>query len=214
MNEFFYLLLYYQTPKLNKMKKFTFLLLLFTASILLSCNTENLEDNTLTNEVPSFSVTESTINFQLRSTPCMEVPLIAGQNMTAGSVSVDRDGDNLIITYSTIGDWTIDLTHLSAGNCDDQWVPTTGSGNPKVGKFEHTEPHSVETNTVVYIINNFFNDPDNTIAGLFCFAAHAEVTGPTGGETAWAEGIEFDGNSWAMYVEATETPCTNTTPSK
>lgn len=42
----------------------------------------------------------------------------------------------------------------------------------------------------------------------FCLAAHAEVSGPTGGETAWAEGPSFEGNSWAMFVEGLMGGCT------
>ena len=48
----------------------------------------------------------------------------------------------------------------------------------------------------------------------YCFAAHAEVTGPTGGETAWAEGTGFDGNNWAMYVEAELSDCNVEDPSR
>ena len=111
------------------------------------------------------------------------------------------DGENLIITYTTNGDWTIDATHLSIGGCDDGSIPTTGSGNPKIGKFEYHSTHSDGVNQVTYTISL------DTILDEYCFAAHAEVTGPTGGETAWAEGTEFPGNSWAMFVEANLSDC-------
>jgi len=155
--------------------------------------------------------------------------LIAGQNMDAGEVTVDFTDTDIIITYSTVdSDFTIDLTHLSVGNCDEQWVPTTGSGNPKVGKFEHSEPTLIpDVNTVIYHISLDYLQLND----VYCFAAHAEVTGPTGGETAWAEdflvdaygnyvdedGIPveeedkvertFAGNNWAMYVEANVNDC-------
>ena len=184
------------------MKKSTFLFLLFTATIILGCNTESIEDNTLTNQEPIFSVTENTINFQLRSTSsCAMADLMAGQDMKAGTVTAEIENDNLVITYSTDTGWTIDLTHLSVGDCSLQTIPQTGSGNPKVGKFEHTEPHSTGTNEVVYMISL------DALTEEYCFAAHAEVQGPTGGETAWAEGPSFDGNSWAMYVEALLSDC-------
>ena len=193
------------------MKKSTFLFLLFTATIILGCNTESIEDNTLTNQEPIFSVTENTINFQLRSTSsCATADLMAGQDMKAGTVTAEIENDNLVITYSTDTGWTIDLTHLSVGDCSLQTIPQTGSGNPKVGKFEHTEPHEVTTNSVVYKISlDYLN-----LGSTFCFAAHAEVTSSTGGETAWARNQptepdqdpqeyikNFDGNSWATYVE-------------
>jgi len=220
-----------ETQNLIMMKKFTFLFLLFTASILLSCNTENIEENTLTNEDPNFSVSEYTNYYTLRTTTesCVSRKLIAGQNMDAGEVTVDFTDTDIIITYSTVdSDFTIDLTHLSVGNCDEQWVPTTGSGNPKVGKFEHSEPTLIpDVNTVIYHISLDYLQLND----VYCFAAHAEVTGPTGGETAWAQdflvdaygnyvdedGIPveeedkvertFAGNNWAMYVEANVNDC-------
>ena len=131
----------------------------------------------------------------------MYTHLIAGQHHTAGSVTIDVEGDNLIITYTTNEDWTIGTTHLSIGICDEDWIPMTGSGNPQIGQFEYTEPFSVEPHEVVYII------PISEIGDNYCFAAHAEVEGPTGGETAWAEGTEFSGNSWAMFEEFLLSEC-------
>ena len=58
---------------------------------------------------------------------CVYTQLIAGQHYSAGSVTIDVVGDNLVVTYTTNGDWTIGTTHLSIGVCEDGWVPTTGS---------------------------------------------------------------------------------------
>lgn len=135
---------------------------------------------------------------------CVYTHLIAGQHHVAGAVTVDIDGENLIITYTATGDWTIGTTHLSIGNCDEDWAPTTGSGNPQVGHFEYTVPYSATPQEVVYII------PLADLDDNYCFAAHAEVEGPDGGETAWAEGTQFDGNGWAMFVEAFLSDCTPT----
>lgn len=132
---------------------------------------------------------------------CFYTNLIAGQHHVAGAVTIDIDGDNLIITYTTNDDWSIGITHLSVGNCDEDWVPLTGSGNPRIGHFEYTEPFSSSSTEVVYIIS---------LEGLndnFCFAAHAEVQGSSGGETAWAEGIQFSGNAWGMYAEVDLSNC-------
>ena len=193
------------TPNLKIMKKITYLLSALILVVFASCETENIIESSQSLKNPNFRVTDATVdNSTSRASledPCMTVNLIAGQNHIAGVVTVDTDGENLIITYSTNEDWTIDLTHLSIGNCDEQWVPTTGSGNPKVGHFEHTEPHSAGTNEVVYMISL------EALNNEYCFAAHAEVDGPTGGETAWAEGTDFEGNSWAMYVEALLSDC-------
>lgn len=193
------------TPNLKIMKQITYLLSALFLVVFASCETENIIESSQSLKNPNFRVTDATVdntaNRASLDEPCMTVNLIAGQNHIAGVVTVDTDGENLIITYSTNDDWTIDLTHLSIGNCDEQWVPTTGSGNPKVGHFEHTEPHSTGTNEVVYMISL------EALNNEYCFAAHAEVDGPTGGETAWAEGTDFDGNNWAMYVEALLSDC-------
>lgn len=132
---------------------------------------------------------------------CFYTHLVAGQQYVAGSVTVNIEGDNLIITYTATGEWTIGITHLSIGNCDDDWAPLTGSGNPQVGQFEYTEPFSSTPTEVVYVISLEGLD-DN-----FCFAAHAEVEGPSGGETAWAQGPQFSGNGWAMYSQLNLSDC-------
>ena len=195
------------------MKKFPILIALLSAFLFLTCSNDKIE-NIDFQEIkdPNFRVTESTIktNSAARAShdePCFEpVDLIAGQNHIAGTVTLDSDGEDIIITYQTIEGWTIDLTHLSIGDCE-QSIPTTGSGNPKVGKFEHTEPHSADTNKVIYMIDLAAMKAEHDIVDLYCFAAHAEVTGPTGGETAWADGTGFEGNNWAMYVEAFLSQC-------
>jgi hypothetical protein len=156
------------------------------------------KDLTLSSETTSETSSESNSDDH-----CFYTNLIAGQHHVAGSVTIDIDGDNLIITYATSEDWTIGITHLQIGNCEDGWVPLTGSGNPRIGHFEYTEPYSSSATEVVYVISL------EGIGDTFCFAAHAEVKGPTGGETAWAEGIQFSGKSWAMYAEVDLSDCTS-----
>ena len=188
------------------MKKFNLTFFTLLALILSGCTVENIDKattQTLNSEINS----QTTVDLDNLGEECVTVRLIAGQHHDAGSVTVYNDGENLIIIYSTNDDWTIDLTHLSVGNCDDEdWVPLTGSGNPKIGQFEFTEPYSVSDNEVVYVI------PLADLDDYYCFAAHAEVQGPTGGETAWAEGTEFSGNSWAMFVEGLLSNCTSNEP--
>ena len=153
--------------------------------------------------------------------PCISVDLVAGQNEVVGSVTIDRNETHLILTYNTNDVWDIDLTHMSIGDCNEQWAPQTGSGNPKIGRFEHTEPHTESIKEVVYFVD-LEALPEYT--DIYCFAAHAEVSGPNGGETAWAGQIggqyansnsqsdeftvkDFEGNNWAMYIEASQTSC-------
>ena len=152
---------------------------------------------------PNFRISTADVSLQRASydEPCMVTNLIAGQHHIAGTVSVDLDGDDLVITYTTNENWSIQATHLSIGNCEDKSIPTTGSGNPKVGHFEHSTTHNPDVNTVSYYLDA------SVLQENYCFAAHAEVNGPTGGETAWAEGTDFAGNNWAMFVEAYLSDC-------
>jgi hypothetical protein len=186
------------------MKNTIYVVAMLLALSFLSCNTEDI---TLIENISdaNFRVTEQSIDFESQrlsyDDPCLSTRLMAGQHYEAGTVTVDTDGVNLIITYRTNPDWSISATHMSIGNCEDQAIPTTGSDNPKIGRFAHGTEHVVGVNQVVYYVDkNAFND-------LYCFAAHAVVTGPEGQETAWAEGLDFGGNSWAMYVEARQSDC-------
>lgn len=132
---------------------------------------------------------------------CVSTALIAGQNMTAGTVDVTFDGTYLSITYSTTPEWTIGVTHLSIGSCADDPIPTNGGGNPQIGHFEYSDTHPDGTHEVTYIIDA--SDFDDN----YCFAAHAEVSSASSNETAWAEGLDFPGNSWAMYVSSNLSDC-------
>ena len=205
--------------------------------LLFSCNSEQLEDVSV--EQNYFKVSEFTVDNNTTSrvaqveSSCYTVDLIAGQHMNIGSVAVSKTDTDLILTYTTIPGWTIGVTHVSIGDCNEEWAPTTGSGNPKIGKFGHTEPHSADINKVVYQIS-LETLPSYT--DMYCFAAHAEVEGPEGEETAWAGGdntdddddngdggggtpsrianaqnpytvMEFPGRSWATYIQALQSAC-------
>ena len=202
------------------MKKSTIMLSALFLLILMGCSTENESINETTID-PNFRVFEYSPKGEntfvgdkavedgeciAEGDECLTTSLIAGQNYTAGTITVSTDGADLIITYCTANNgWTLDATHLSIGDCGEQEIPTTGSGNPKVGHFEHSDEHADGTTTVVYKINL---DAVELSGEIYCFAAHAEVTGPNGQEeTAWGEGLEFDGNSWAMYVQASLETC-------
>lgn len=188
---------------LPTMKKITIFISTICLLVIFSCSTENLSNEEIAKD-SNFEVSETIKDYTqstIQEESCITVNLIAGQHYTAGAVTLDIDGENLIITFSTNSDWSIKATHLSVGNCDDDSIPVTNSGNPKVGNFEYSAEHADGTNEVVYIIS---------LAGLgdnICFAAHAEVVGPDGEETAWAEGTEFAGNGWAMYVETSLENC-------
>ena len=191
------------------MKNYYFLLLL-CSTLLMSCSKNDaVEDASQANYTIDFKISESIIDTLAKSEDgvCATMDLIAGQNYLAGLVTIERDESYLIITYTTSGNWKINATHMYAGICED--IPQTRSGNPRVGVFDYATTHSNGTNTVQYAIEVDFFD------SCFCVAAHAEVslTDDSGNtiqsETAWGQGQQFDGNSWAMYKEFCKTGCEN-----
>lgn len=183
---------------------------LFSAAILLlGCNLESLEETdsqVLTEKKSpknkeSFEVTESDGSTDDTSSEhCHTVNLIAGQHHEIGTITIDVEGDILTLTYTTDGDWVLNATHLHITNCEENGFPLTGANNPKIGHFEYASEHEDGTTQVTYTVNI------GEITGELCFAAHAEVDGPSE-ETAWAEGEDFGGNSWAMYFETDLTEC-------
>ena len=194
------------------MKKFTFVLSALLFAAFFSCQNEGLDTqmqesvvNGADLKVKTSPAETSMTSYDIQGEACYTTNLIAGQHYTAGTVSVYTDGENLIIEYATTGDWTIGVTHLEIGDCQDGWVPLTGSGNPKVGHFDYTEPTYQDSHQVVYVIS--LESLGLTEGDTYCFAAHAEVNGPQGGQTAWGEGTSFDGHNWGMYVETSFTDC-------
>ena len=190
------------------MRNTTFRLGIFLSVLFMGCSTEpydeQLEQNLASEQEALVSASLAlSIEALSEDEACFTTELIAGQHYSAGTISIYVEDGNLIIVYATNEDWTLGTTHLQVGNCEGSWVPLTRAGNPKVGKFEYTEPYSEDDHEVVYVIPLEDIDAD----GEFCFAAHAEVQGPSGGETAWGKGAEFDGKSWAMYFKTDLTEC-------
>ncbi len=125
----------------------------------------------------------------------MEIPLVAGQNMTIGYISVQNVGSNLnVVFHVTASGWQLVDTHLAVyANAAD--FPVNGGGNPKVGQFPY---HKADGN---YTIPTPSGNP-------LYIGAHAVVNSTTyGGQTAWGMGttcqgnpsMSFGGNNWAQY---------------
>lgn len=191
------------------MKSIAQFALLSFGLLFFGCNLESIEqsesqilnEKKSTNKKKDFDVVESDDSINDTSdSHCHTVNLIAGQHHEIGTVTIDVEGDILIVTYATIGDWVLDATHFHITNCEEDGFPTTGANNPKIGHFDYASEHEDGTTEVTYTIDV------GEITGELCFAAHAEVDGPSE-ETAWAEGEGFGGNSWAMYFEADLTDC-------
>lgn len=124
---------------------------------------------------------------------CLNVDLLAGQNTDAGDLTITEINGDYTIRYETTDGWELDAVHLYIGDCDE--IPTTGAGNPKIGKFPIKETFSDGTTVFTYVLEA------SDIPFCGCIAAHAEVSKNGKNETAWAQGMNFSGNSWAMFLE-------------
>jgi hypothetical protein len=118
--------------------------------MVLSCTANQLEapfeqNSTIVMDGGSESNTEDS------DPPCLTTRLMAGQHHESGIVTLDIQDGHVIITYKMNEEWSIGITHLSVGNCEDDWVPLNGAGNPKIGQFEYTTPYSESSTEVVYI---------------------------------------------------------------
>jgi Ca-activated chloride channel family protein len=108
-----------------------------------------------------------------------------------GDVIIWNDEDFLYITYETTDDWYITETHLHvAASLED--IPQTKKGNPIPGHFDYKDYHHPSVQTYMYAIPWTW-EPGTTLY----IAAHAVVSF---GETAWGDGVDFDGNNWATYI--------------
>lgn len=126
------------------------------------------------------------------------VDLIAGQDEVIGTITVSEDGDDIEVTYSLDSGWSMTESHLHlATDCGD--IPQTGSGNPKVGRFEFSRDYDPAVRMDTYVVDQAaqgFVDDDE-----LCIAAHAAVVSDSGDEeTAWGEGERFtERGNWAMH---------------
>ena len=137
--------------------------------------------------------------------PCgetMEITLIAGQHIPAGSVIIENDEQYLYVTYQTDGDWLITETHLDVATRPED-LKQTSKGNAIPGRFAYKSEHDPGVTTVTHTID-LSTWPSGTDLYL---AAHSVVVSTAGSETAWGEGMDFPGNNWAMYFSYSLQPC-------
>ena len=124
-----------------------------------------------------------------------ETTLMAGQSIPVGSVVVENDAQYLYVTYQTDGNWLITETHLDVATRPED-LKQTSKGNAVPGRFAYKSEHDPGVANVIHTI-----DLSAWPAGTPLFlAAHSVVVSTAGSETAWAEGLDFPGNNWAMYI--------------
>lgn len=131
--------------------------------------------------------------------PVSEYPLVCGQSETDGNVTVQRQGDSLVVTmHSTSGEeWT--ETHLEVAQ-DDSGIPASGGGSPQPGQFTYSNESSGDTHEYEVPLEEISAKCDDELV----IAAHGASTS---GETCWGGSTEFDpsSNQWALVM--THTVC-------
>ncbi|WP_455223377.1 Calx-beta domain-containing protein [Kaarinaea lacus] len=143
-------------------------------------------DNTEITALDSFSVEP------------LVLPLIAGQHIVVGTITVTNTETGIVVVYETTEEWGITETHLDAA-LDYSGLHTNRSGNPIPGRFTYSTSHPEPVYRVSYLIEDL-----EWSAGMDIYlATHAVVVSTQGNETAWAGDLEFPGNNWATYFTYT-----------
>lgn len=118
------------------------------------------------------------------------VPLVAGRTHEIGTVTVENDEHEIVVTYQTSADVPIRSAALYVGETV-AGIPQTKSGNPKVGQFPYKGSYAAGTTQVVWRVDRAGLTGETAV-----IAAYAEVGD---GEGAWAAGDPIGpGGSWAM----------------
>ena len=127
-------------------------------------------------------------------------PIFAGQNYDAGYIEISNDGVNFEVEYFATGNWKFSELHLYVG--DMITAPTTGSGNPIPGRFDHKITFTTPVTSYSFVIPISSINVGN---GCVIVAAHSKMKryNSTGGviqqETGWSGLNPFSGANWATY---------------
>lgn len=129
--------------------------------------------------------------------------LYAGQDIDAGSVTVQVQGDNLLVTYRTTGLWTLTGAHLWIGT-DPEGYPQTKTGNPIPGKFPYTSGTLQGVTAYAFQVPlarlGFSCPADDAIYFLMAHAALVRTSydGSVQTETGWSDGERVvEKGNWA-----------------
>jgi hypothetical protein len=137
---------------------------------------------------------------------CSDVvtPILAGQNIDAGQVTVTNNGDTLFVDATTHDDWVIKEIHLYVGTDP---VPVNQGGNPAPGQFPYkvsfTEPYpsqhqfAIPLEDLAVACGDVLNVAFHT--ALVKLDDYGQVIDE---ETGWGEGNPI-GKNWAMGFEYT-----------
>lgn len=178
------------------MKKLLFpFILVFSLLITTSC--EKNEDILSLDGYDSSILTKSEIE-QMSCGESKVVPLMAGQNINVGSVTISNDKDNLYVVYETTEHWYLQEVHMYVG--PESKIPLNGGGNPVIGHFPYSK-EDIETQNYVFTV------PLSELDDCFSVVTHAVVSRILYGETSQTETAfgcgdkDFPGNRWGCYTD-------------
>jgi len=185
------------------MKRLFFLAALCATTFFIACEqTEVIIDNSV-----------KTIHLEDRANDTYT--LFAGQDIDAGTVTIEIIDQDLVLTYQTNDCWSLGTTHLYAGTLED--VPVNGAGNPRHGRFPYAQEVEDDqlTDMAIYTIplseiELTEGEGDSSSDACIYVAAHAELHKSCSDDTSEGDDeetgygewdIEFEGNRWGGLIE-------------
>ena len=132
------------------------------------------------------------------------VDLIAGQHFDVGDVAVNVTADGILhIDWATDPSWVVTKTHLDVGTSLDE-IPQNRKDNPIPGRFRYSSSYNPPSSSHQYSINLFdlgFQANDDLFVAFHLETSKLDLDGFTvQQETAWMDGVNFDGSNWATYL--------------
>ena len=140
-------------------------------------------------------------------------PLYAGQHILVGELCVEKVFNDLHVTYTTTGGWTLQETHLSVAMMKEEiqnWPNRPAPGQLDYNGVNYGLVPGVTSFTFIVDLGQF---PDYACPDQLALAAHATVSNSDLGqtETAWAYGQDEFDTSWGWFWEFT-VPCDDDLP--
>ncbi|MCI0504970.1 MAG: hypothetical protein L0Z73_02560 [Gammaproteobacteria bacterium] len=184
------------------------ILLVMFVALLSACKQENSQSPAGAVESGQPSLTESVESGSVNAADTTQIdastveplifPLMAGQHIEVGSITVTNTENSIIVMYETTEGWGITETHLDAA-LDYSGLHTNRAGNPVPGNFSYSTSHP----EAVYSVTHVIDDLEWSAGMEIYLATHAVVVSQQGSETAWAGDMDFPGNNWAVYFTYT-----------
>jgi len=135
----------------------------------------------------------------------LSTPLLAGQTIPAGTVTMYNDAANIYVHYSATAPWLLGEVHVAVAD-SLAGIPQTKRGNPIPGRFAYSASFAPEITEYMVAIPRV---AALAAAHQIVVATHAVVYAPEGGtQTGWGFGFGFPGSNWATYLVYSVNNCT------